>query len=84
MKILRTAGAFLSLRCEGPHELPQKRSLALVAILPCPAAVEIANALHLRDFQSTAIFEFFNTIRQKRPLPNYWFAPIAAVATYFV
>src|ERR1019366_4821211 len=30
------------------------------------AAAEIANALHLRDFRSSAIFEFFNTIRQKR------------------
>jgi hypothetical protein len=29
------------------------------------AAVEIANALHLRDFRSPAIFEFFNTIGTK-------------------
>jgi hypothetical protein len=30
------------------------------------AAAEIADVLHLRDFRSTAIFEVFNTIRQKR------------------
>ena len=54
-------------RCDlrGPHELPQRRSLALVSILPCLAPAEIANALHSRDFRSSAIFEFFNTIRQK-------------------
>ena len=28
-------------------------------------AAEIANALHLRDFRSSAIFEFFNTISSK-------------------
>jgi hypothetical protein len=32
------------------------------------AAAEIAQALHLRDFRSPAIFEFFNTIRHKRPI----------------
>ena len=32
------------------------------------AAAEIAKALHLRDFRSPAIFEFFNTIRHKRPI----------------
>src|ERR1700675_3417374 len=69
-EILRTGGAFLSLRCEGPHELPQKRPLALVSILPCLAAAEIANALHLRDFRSPAIFEFFNTIRRQRTSPT--------------
>ena len=50
---------------EGPHQLPQKRSLALVSILQSLAAAEIANALHLRDFRSPAIFEFFNTIGHK-------------------
>jgi hypothetical protein len=50
------------LRAEGPHQLPQKRSLALVSIPESLATAEIANALHLRDFQSPAIFEFFNTI----------------------
>ena len=44
----------------------QKRSLAPVSILQSLAAAEIANALHLRDFRSPVIFEFFNTIRQKR------------------
>src|SRR5450631_4002260 len=66
MKILRTAGASLSLRGEGPHQLPQKRSLALVSILQSLAGVEIADALHSRDFRSPAIFEFFNTIGAKR------------------
>jgi hypothetical protein len=32
------------------------------------AAAEIANAPHLRDFRSPAIFEFFNTIGAKRIL----------------
>jgi hypothetical protein len=32
------------------------------------AAAEIANALHLRDFRSSAIFEFFNTICQEETL----------------
>jgi hypothetical protein len=48
------------------HIIPQKRSLALVSILQSLAAAEIANALHLRDFRSPAIFEFFNTIGAKR------------------
>jgi hypothetical protein len=65
-EIPRTAGASLSLRGGGPHQLPQKRSLALVSILQSLAAAKIANALHLRDFRSPAIFEFFNTIRQER------------------
>jgi len=46
--------------------LPQKRSLALVSILQGIAAAEIINTLHLRDFRSRAIFEFFNTIGPKR------------------
>ena len=46
----------------GPHQSPQKRSLALVSILQSLAATEIANALHLPDFRRPAIFEFFNTI----------------------
>ena len=66
LKILGAAGASLSLRGEGPDQLPQKRSLAVVSILQRLAAAEIANALHLRDFRSSAIFEFFNTICQKR------------------
>jgi hypothetical protein len=65
-EILRAAGASLSPRGEGPHELPQNRSLALVSILQRLAAAEIADTLHLRDFWSSAIFEFFNTIRAKR------------------
>jgi hypothetical protein len=48
--------------------LPQKRSLALASILQSLAAVEIVNALHLRDFRSLAIFEFFNTIRHKQTI----------------
>src|ERR1700730_11986139 len=68
LKILRAAGASLSLRGEGPHELPQKRSLALVSILRRLAAAEIAHALRLRDFRSSAIFEFFNTICHLRTL----------------
>jgi hypothetical protein len=46
--------------------MPQKRWPALVSVLPSLAATEIANALHLRDFRSHAIFEFFNTIGTKR------------------
>jgi hypothetical protein len=40
----------------------------LVSILQGVAAAEIINTLHLRDFRSRAIFEFFNTIGAKRPL----------------
>ena len=61
-----TAGASLLRRGEGPHQLPQKRSLALVSILQSLAAAEIANSLHLRDFRSPAIFEFFGTFRTCR------------------
>jgi hypothetical protein len=42
--------------------LPQKRSLALASIPQSLAAAEIASMRHLRDFRSTAISEFFNTI----------------------
>ena len=74
-EILRTAGASLSLRGEGPYQLPQKRSLALVSIPQRLAAVEIADALHLRDFRSPAIFEFFNTIDpMPTMLPRYHIA----------
>jgi hypothetical protein len=70
LKILGAAGASLSFRGEGPHQLPQKRSLALASILQSLAPAEIANALHLRVFRSPAIFEFFNTIGAKRPLTS--------------
>jgi hypothetical protein len=62
LKILGAAGASLSLRGEGPHELPQNRPLALASILHRLVAAKIADTLHLRDFRSPAIFEFFNTI----------------------
>jgi hypothetical protein len=57
-------------RCDvrGLHQLLQKRSLTLVSFLRRLAATEIGSALHLRDFRRPAIFEFFNTIRHKRPL----------------
>ena len=46
-----------------------KRSLALASILQSFAPAEIANALHLRDFLSPAIFEFFNTIEGTTDVP---------------
>ena len=57
----------LLLRGEGPHELPQKRSLALVSILQRLAAAEIAKALRLRDFRSLAIFEFLTSEPEMEP-----------------
>jgi hypothetical protein len=62
LKILSTAGAFHALRGGGPHKLPLNRSLVPASILQSLAIAENANALHLRDFGSLAIFEFFNTI----------------------
>jgi hypothetical protein len=50
LKILRAAGASLSLRGEGPHQLPQKRSLALVSILQRLAAAG-ANRAHVAFWQ---------------------------------
>jgi hypothetical protein len=44
----------------------KKRSLAPVLILQRLAAAEITDTLHLQDFRSPAIFEFFNTIGAKR------------------
>jgi len=70
LKILGTAGASLSLRGEGSHQLLQKRSLALVSILQSLAAAEIANAIRLQAFRSSAIFEFFNTIRREADIPQ--------------
>src|ERR1700676_2406226 len=58
-EILRTGGAFLSLRREGPHELPQKRSLALVSILPCLAAAEIAKCATFARFSESRDFRVF-------------------------
>jgi hypothetical protein len=44
------------------------------------AVAEIINALHLRDFRSLAIFEFFNTIPRGTDIPaNGRFAPGAAI-----
>jgi hypothetical protein len=55
-------------RCEVRDHINcrKKRSPAFASILQSLAAAEIANALHLRDFRSLAIFEFFNNIRQKQ------------------
>jgi hypothetical protein len=66
VKILKTAGASLSPRGEGPHQVPQKRPPAFVSILQMLAAAEITNAQHLRDFRSSTIFEFFNTIGSQK------------------
>jgi hypothetical protein len=51
-----------ALRCEGPLRLTQKRSSTLVSA--SPAAAEIANIRHPRDFQSPSIFDFFNSLRK--------------------
>jgi hypothetical protein len=59
--------------------LPQKRLLALVSILQGVAAAEIINTLHLRDFRSRAIFEFFNTIRQKRSFNKHPFCELMSL-----
>src|SRR5258705_13793923 len=64
----------------GPHQLPQKRSLALVSILQSLAAAKIANALHLRDFRSPAIFEFFNTIDPERTFSDSLFDDLVSAA----
>lgn len=55
---------------EGPHQVPRKRSLAVVLILQSFAPAEIANALHLRGFRSPAIFEFFNKIGTFETCPS--------------
>jgi len=65
-----------SLRVEG-HINCQKRSLVFVSILQSVAAAEIVNALHWRDFRSRTIFEFFNTIGQKRPFHNRSFGGLS-------
>src|ERR1700730_15887930 len=59
LKILRAAGASLSLRGEGPHELPQKRSLALVSILQRLAAAEIAQCATFVRFSEPRDFRVF-------------------------
>jgi hypothetical protein len=73
---------------KGPHQLPQKRSLVLVSILQSLAAAEIANALHLRDFRSPVIFEFFNTIRGEADTPpqgrDFRFGPNCAINQRFM
>ena len=80
LKIRRTTGASLSLRGEGPHQLPQKRSLALLSILQSLAAAETVNELPLRNFRRPANFEFFSTIARtadlSRTSPNVGFVPI--------
>jgi hypothetical protein len=57
-------------RCEVRNHINYQPSLALVSILQSLALAEISNTLHLRDFRSPAIFEFFNTIRQKQSFPS--------------
>jgi hypothetical protein len=54
------------LRCEGPHQLTQKRPPTLVSVLQSLAAAEIANIRLSRDFVGLAIFDFFNNIGAKR------------------
>jgi glycyl-tRNA synthetase beta subunit len=49
-------------RSRGTISITAKTIVGLVSILQRLAAAEIANALHLRDFRSPAIFEFFNSI----------------------
>src|SRR5690349_19497914 len=60
--ILRAAEAALPLRGGGPCQTLQKPLLGPVSTPKSFPASEIANALHLRDFRSSTIFEFLNTI----------------------
>jgi hypothetical protein len=75
MKILRTAGAFRSPRREGTVSNTAKSTADARIDSKDLAAAEIANMHHMRDFRNPAIFEFFNTIRQKRP-----FKPVGFLA----
>ena len=50
-------------RCELRDHISYRKTTAGLRIdLQSRAAAQIANALHLRDFRSPALFEFFNTI----------------------
>jgi hypothetical protein len=41
-------------------------------VLQSLAAAEITDVRHSRDFRSPAIFDFFNSIRQKRPFDRLY------------
>src|ERR1700745_415488 len=65
----RTTDAFRARRYEGPHRFTQKRPRSFVWALRSIAVVEPAKNQLLRDFRRRSIFDFCNTIGQKRKHP---------------
>jgi hypothetical protein len=69
-KFSGAADALHALRREGPHRFSEKRSWSFVSTLRSIGAGESPKNQHLRDFWPRSIFDFFNTIRQKRSSPQ--------------
>src|ERR1700680_763852 len=65
-KYFRTADAFRTRRCEGPHRFTQKRPRTFVSALASIAAAETSKHRLSRDFQSRSIFDFCKSIGAKR------------------
>ena len=65
-KFFRAADAFGAPRREGPHRFTQKRAATFTSELWTLAATERYENRLSRDFWRRSIFDFCNTIRQKR------------------
>jgi hypothetical protein len=61
-KFSRTTDAFRGRRYEGPHCFTQKRPWTFVAPLQSPAAARTSKNQLSRDFRSSPIFDFCNSI----------------------
>jgi hypothetical protein len=66
-EILETAEAFRARRREGPHHLIQKRPPVFVSAVEGFAAVAASKNRLSRDFRGRSIFDFCNSICQRRP-----------------
>jgi hypothetical protein len=69
-KFSRAAYAFSAQRCEGPRRFSEKRPRTFVLVLCSIPGADLSKNQHLRDFWSFSIFDFFNSIRQKRSLAD--------------
>ena len=66
MKFFRLAGAFCTRRREGPHRFALDRSPAAVSIPQGSVATKTSKSRLSRDFRSSSIFEFCNSIGATR------------------
>src|SRR5271168_2266605 len=65
-KFSRAADALRAQRCAGPRRVSEKRPRTFASALGRISTMELSKNQHLRDFWHRSIFDFFNSIGQKR------------------